>query len=324
MLNWTGQWLVTFNPLKTEAVLFTLKKLEFLPHLIFENIAISFVNSATKTLGIMRELKYSISRNGLNQIHMSYMLSVVEYASVVWGGCSEQDSQTLQKIQIEAVRIVTGLTRSVSLDNLYKVCGWATLSQKSQQHKLSFMNNVNTGMVLSYTQDLIPPLVSEISVYPLRNNRNISVPLNRTCISQKAYIPPAFRLWNSLDDNFKNISTLPTFKKHIMSKFSIAHVPPYFSIGNRYVSALHARLKNKCSGLNSDLLRKVSNGAKIRNRYNQVPHLTQDTNGKVTNSQKTPQTRAKRPAPSQHIRNNPLCDLCNVVEDAYRYFFNAE
>ena len=25
-----------------------------------------------------------------------------------------------------------------------------------------------------------------------------------------------------------------------------------------------------------------SKGAKIRNRYNQVPHLTQDTNGKVT------------------------------------------
>ena len=30
---------------------------------------------------------------------------------------------------------------------------------------------------------------------------------------------------------------------------------------------------------------KVSQGAKIRNRYNQVPHLTKDTNGKVTNSQ---------------------------------------
>ena len=32
-------------------------------------------------------------------------------------------------------------------------------------------------------------------------------------------------------------------------------------------------------------LSKVSKGAKIKNRYNQVPHLTQDTNGKVTNSQ---------------------------------------
>ena len=28
----------------------------------------------------------------------------------------------------------------------------------------------------------------------------------------------------------------------------------------------------------------VSKGAKTRNRYNQVPHLTQDTNGKVKNS----------------------------------------
>ena len=41
--------------------------------------------------------------------------------------------------------------------------------------------------------------------------------------------------------------------------------------------------------------------AKISNRYNQVTHLTQDTNGKVTNSQKTPQTRAKRSALSQQV-----------------------
>ena len=42
---------------------------------------------------------------------------------------------------------------------------------------------------------------------------------------------------------------------------------------------------------------KVSKGAKIRNRHNQVPHPTQDTNGKATNPQQTPQTRAKRPGP---------------------------
>ena len=33
------------------------------------------------------------------------------------------------------------------------------------------------------------------------------------------------------------------------------------------------------------MLVKVGKGAKIRDRYNQVPHLTQDPNGKVTNSQ---------------------------------------
>ena len=58
----------------------------------------------------MRKLKYSISRNALNQMYMSYMLPVpvVEYSSVVWDGCSEQDSQTLQKIQNEAAVLLLG------------------------------------------------------------------------------------------------------------------------------------------------------------------------------------------------------------------------
>ena len=37
--------------------------------------------------------------------------------------------------------------------------------------------------------------------------------------------------------------------------------------------------------LSSTKIFEVSKGAEIRNRYNQVPHLTQDTNAKVTNSQ---------------------------------------
>ena len=39
-----------------------------------------------------------------------------------------------------------------------------------------------------------------------------------------------------------------------------------------------------CSG-SALFAEEVSKGEKIRNRYNQVPHLTQDTNRKVTNSQ---------------------------------------
>ena len=45
---------------------------------------------------------------------------------------------------------------------------------------------------------------------------------------------------------------------------------------------------------------KVSKGAKIRNRYNQIPHLTQDINGKVTNSQldTTNESQAVSPFPA--------------------------
>ena len=44
---------------------------------------------------------------------------------------------------------------------------------------------------------------------------------------------------------------------------------------------------------------KVSKGAKIRNRYDQVPHLTQYTNGKVTNSQLDTTNESKEVSPFQ-------------------------
>ena len=56
---------------------------------------------------------------------------------------------------------------------------------------------------------------------------------------------------------------------------------PFFPVHNSF------RRQNSYSAIFEvrPYIYKVSNGAKIRNRYNQVPHLTQDTNGKVTNSQ---------------------------------------
>ena len=42
-------------------------------------------------------MKYSLSKYALNQMYMSYLLPVVEYASVVWDDCSEQDSQKLHE-----------------------------------------------------------------------------------------------------------------------------------------------------------------------------------------------------------------------------------
>ena len=54
-----------------------------------------------------------------------------------------------------------------------------------------------------------------------------------------------------------------------------------FNNSNKFLTS---KLLNKVIDTLSILV-KVSKGAKLRSRYNQVPHLTQDTNGKVTNSQ---------------------------------------
>ena len=195
-------------------------------------------------------------------------------------GCSKQDSQTLQKIQNEATRLVTGLTRSVSLENLFKECGWTTLSKRRQQHKRSFMYKVNNGIVPSYIQDLIPPLVGEFSNYPLRNNRNISVPFNRTSISQKSCIPSFFRLWNSLEDDLKNLSTLQTFK-NILLQDSITHV---------FLLTLQKEI---------DIFPYCMHDFEI---FAATLIMTFFIN---------------------HLRDNPLCDLCGMIENAIHYFFHC-
>ena len=48
-------------------------------------------------------------------------------------------------------------------------------------------------------------------------------------------------------------------------------------------------------------VKKVSKGAKIRNRYNQVPYLTQEPMGKSQTHSYTPQTRVKRSVLSQQV-----------------------
>ena len=47
----------------------------------------------------------------------------------------------------------------------------------------------------------------------------------------------------------------------------------------------HLHLSCRTSCLQFSLVLQTKKSAKIRDQYNQVPHLTQDTNGKVTNSQ---------------------------------------
>ena len=84
----------------------------------------------------MRKLKFTLNRNSLNQIYLSYIAPLLEYASIVWDGSSDSCANSLQKNQNEAARIVTVLTRSVSLENLLLECGWQSLKDRRESQKM--------------------------------------------------------------------------------------------------------------------------------------------------------------------------------------------
>ena len=100
----------------------------------------------------------------------------------------------------------------------------------------------------------MPPLVRNISNYPLRNMNNFSVPFARTEIFKKLCIPSAITLWNAADNSFKDSNTLHSFKYQMKKPFdSNSKVPSYCASGNRRLSVLHARICNNCSNFNLDL-----------------------------------------------------------------------
>ena len=74
-------------------------------------------------------------------MYISYARPLLEYSSIVWDGCSEQDKTALERFQNEAARIVTGLTRSTSIANLYRECGWDALAKRRQFQKMCFCTN---------------------------------------------------------------------------------------------------------------------------------------------------------------------------------------
>ena len=128
-----------------------------------------------------------------------YVRPVHEYSSVVWDGCTIEQQNSLEKLQNEAARIVTGLTKSVSntLNRLYRECGSQTFQERRTNQKLKLMYKAVNGVVPSYISDLIPPSFANVSRYELRNSGNILRIRTRTSTFSKSCIPSAINEWNN-------------------------------------------------------------------------------------------------------------------------------
>ena len=66
----------------------------------------------------------------MNRAYVSFIRPVLEYADIVWDNCTQYEIDSFEKIQAEAARIVTGATRLVSLELLYRETGWEPLYKR--------------------------------------------------------------------------------------------------------------------------------------------------------------------------------------------------
>ena len=114
-------------------------------------------------------------------------------------------------MQYEAARIVTGLTRSVSIERLLSEIGWVPLSDRRHIQKLILVFKKKQGNLPIYLHEKFPLTVRESNPYNLRNSADFEAIIRRTEIYSKSVIPSSIKLWNELDIEIRNSPSLSIF-----------------------------------------------------------------------------------------------------------------
>lgn len=277
--QWSNQWLVDFNPNKTINVNFSRKKKTH-PQVSFGNTLNNIIQKnnhchlgltlqsnggwshhisniyekACQRLNMLRILKYKINRESLIKIYFAFIRPVLEYGDVVWDNCTDEQSNLLESIQIEAARIITGLRRNSSKQYLYQELGWETLKKRRNNHKLILLFKILNNYTPEYLSNIVGECFPPHNTYNLRNNFIYRTPVARTTSYFNSFIPSTIILWNNLPQNTKNITTVSAFKnslKNINSKKLYMH--KLFNHGKRLENIWHCQLRNNSSNLNADL-----------------------------------------------------------------------
>ncbi len=149
--SWTKKWLVSINTTKTIFMLssknhqpsnvpplllgtHSLSKVNehkhlgllFTPNLSWTKQIAAITAKANRRLRVITKFKYTLSRKTLEIGYITFTRPILEYGDVIYDACSIEDTTKLEKVQLEAARIVTGTKFRTSSNKLYLELGWLT------------------------------------------------------------------------------------------------------------------------------------------------------------------------------------------------------
>ena len=158
----------------------------------------NIIESSMKQINALRKLKYILSSKSMSNIYLTFIRLLLEYACEDWDGCCEREIERLEKVQLEAARIVTGLTKFASRESLCFETVWETLTERRKNRKLCIFYKMHNDICPQYLSDCLPSLVSNVSGYNLRNNDNYLTIRPRLNVYAISFVASTISLWNNL------------------------------------------------------------------------------------------------------------------------------
>jgi hypothetical protein len=148
-------------------------------------------------VSILRKFKFILDRKTLEKIYLTFIRPILEYVDVVWDNKTLILINKLKNFQIEAARIVTGGTRLISINSLYKETGWETLQARREHHKNIYFYKLVNGLVPPYLSAMVSCYFENIHDYNTRQAVSILPVRTKTTLYNNYFLPSTVRLWNS-------------------------------------------------------------------------------------------------------------------------------
>jgi hypothetical protein len=113
----------------------------------------------------------------------------MEYADVVWDGCSDCLNDLLESVQYEAAKLVTGAMKGTSQRKLLDELAWEELKTRRSVHKLVLFFKIVNNLVPRYLTDLLPATSQQRSGLLLRSADNLTLYPCRTERFKRSFFP---------------------------------------------------------------------------------------------------------------------------------------
>jgi hypothetical protein len=173
----------------------------------------SIKSKVNGNLYLLNNIKPYLPLDARILFYNSYILPTLDYCSLVWGNCSQEQLDYLFKLQKKAARIILDVNHrdyNTRSSDLLDELGWLPLADRIQY--------LRAVQVYKCVNGLSPPGLQEMFV----PNSQMHSHLTRSAMNMNFYVPSCHtksfsyigtKTWNSLPHMVKTASSLHSFKR---------------------------------------------------------------------------------------------------------------
>ena len=166
------------------------------------------------TILYINRIKGNLNRSARIIVTQSLVLSLINYAILIWGTANSTRLKQIQKMQNFAAKVALGgAAKHAHATPFIKELGWLKVVQKYLYELGKMVYNVTKGNVPNHLLSL--PSVRDVCPVNTRQQHQLYVPRTKTLTGARSILVDGPKYWNSLPSNIRCAQSTRSFKKNL-------------------------------------------------------------------------------------------------------------